>query len=81
MALPLEKMTLEDAERRLIAAAMESTNNNMTRAASQLGVTRRTLGYRLRKHGLYEALKKAGETDVVAGAAPESDELANASGD
>lgn len=52
-ALLHEKMTLAEIEKRAILAAMTRTNHNMTRAAEQLGVTRRTLGYRLRKHGLY----------------------------
>lgn len=51
-ALIDEKITLEEAERRLIGAAMERTRNNMTRAARELGITRRTMGYRLRKYGL-----------------------------
>ena len=38
----------------MIQAAMARTGNNMSRAAKQLGITRRTLGYRLRKHDLYE---------------------------
>ena len=50
----LDKLTLGQAERRMIQAAMARTGNNMSRAAKQLGITRRTLGYRLRKHGLYE---------------------------
>jgi DNA-binding NtrC family response regulator len=49
----LEEMTLEEAERIMIRAAMERTNNNMTRAAQELGITRRTMGYRLKKYGLY----------------------------
>ncbi|HNY26646.1 MAG TPA: sigma-54 dependent transcriptional regulator [Candidatus Sumerlaeota bacterium] len=49
----LEDMTLEEAERIMIRAAMERTNNNMTRAAQELGITRRTMGYRLKKYGLY----------------------------
>ncbi|MFW6303616.1 MAG: sigma-54-dependent transcriptional regulator [Candidatus Sumerlaeota bacterium] len=50
----LEKMTLEEAEKRMIKAAMERTSDNMTRAARQLGITRRALGYRLHKYGMYE---------------------------
>jgi DNA-binding NtrC family response regulator len=49
----LEDMTLEEAEKIMIRAAMERTNNNMTRAAQELGITRRTMGYRLKKYGLY----------------------------
>ncbi len=50
----MEKMTLEEVEKRMLEAAMERTKDNMTRAARQLGITRRTLGYRLRKYGLYK---------------------------
>ena len=49
----LERLTLAEAELRMIEAAMSRTNDNMTRAARQLGITRRALGYRLRKYGLY----------------------------
>jgi two-component system response regulator HydG len=48
-----EDMTLREAEMRLLTAAMNRTGNNMTHAARELGITRRALGYRLRKHGLY----------------------------
>ena len=44
--------TLEDIEKRCLLQALEKTGGNRTRAARLLGVTRRTLGYRLRKHGL-----------------------------
>jgi DNA-binding NtrC family response regulator len=57
----MEKMTLGDVEKRMLEAAMERTLNNMTKAARHLGITRRTLGYRLRKHGLY---KKGMDEDV-----------------
>ncbi|NQU44906.1 sigma-54-dependent Fis family transcriptional regulator [bacterium] len=49
----MEKLTLGEAEKRMLQAAMNRTANNMTRAARQLGITRRALGYRLRKYGLY----------------------------
>ncbi len=50
----LEKLTLEEAEKKMIKLAMERTEGNMTRAARQLGITRRALGYRLHKYGLYD---------------------------
>ncbi len=50
----LEKLTLEEAEKRMIKMAMERTEGNITRAARQLGITRRALGYRLHKFGLYD---------------------------
>jgi len=47
-----ETMQLEELEKRAMLAALEKTNYNMTRAAAHLGITRRTLGYRIKKYGL-----------------------------
>jgi DNA-binding NtrC family response regulator len=47
-----DTMQLEELERRAMLAALEKTNYNMTRAAAHLGITRRTLGYRIKKYGL-----------------------------
>src|SRR5215471_15191793 len=44
--------TLEAIEQRMILQALERTHCNRTEAARLLGVTRRTLGYRIRKYGL-----------------------------
>jgi DNA-binding NtrC family response regulator len=38
----------------MISEALERARFNHTRAAGLLGITRRTLGYRIRKHGLDE---------------------------
>lgn len=46
--------TLEDIEKRCLLNALAKTGGNRTRAARLLGLTRRTLGYRIRKHGLEE---------------------------
>jgi DNA-binding NtrC family response regulator len=78
----LEKLTLAEAEQRMLEAAMGRTNNNMTRAARQLGITRRALGYRLRKYGLYRKEMDEGAVEEGAGEAvgkeeyqePESEE-------
>ena len=43
---------LEVMERDLVTRAMQATNNNQTRAAELLGVTRDQLRYRLKKFGL-----------------------------
>jgi two-component system, NtrC family, response regulator PilR len=43
---------LEDIEKREILKALEKTNNNKTAAAKLLGVSFRTLRYRLTKLGL-----------------------------
>jgi transcriptional regulator with PAS, ATPase and Fis domain len=45
-----EQMTLADIEKRWIINALRKTNKNHTRAAKLLGITRRTLGYRLKKY-------------------------------
>ena len=49
--------TLEDIERRCILQAMARTRYNRTRAAQLLGITRRTLGYRIQKYELGERLE------------------------
>ena len=51
---------LEDVEKKAIIQALSKTNNNKTAAAKLLGVTFRTLRYRLAKLGL----AKEGDTDL-----------------
>jgi DNA-binding NtrC family response regulator len=70
----LEKLTLAEAEQRMLEAAMGRTNNNMTRAARQLGITRRALGYRLRKYGLYRKEMDEGAVEEGTGEAAEKEE-------
>ncbi|MBW2271679.1 MAG: sigma-54-dependent Fis family transcriptional regulator [Deltaproteobacteria bacterium] len=48
--------TLEEIEMRCILQAMTKTGFNRTRAARILGVTRRTLGYRIAKYDLEEQI-------------------------
>jgi two-component system NtrC family response regulator len=50
--LPEEGIALEDLEKSLISKALEKHNNNQTRAAEYLGITRPTLIYRMEKYGL-----------------------------
>ena len=50
----VDHMHLEDIEKRCILSALEKTRYNHTRAAAHLGITRRTLGYRIQKYGLEE---------------------------
>jgi two-component system response regulator AtoC len=50
--------TLEDIERRCILQAMARTRYNRTRAAQLLGITRRTLGYRIQKYALGQRLDR-----------------------
>jgi DNA-binding NtrC family response regulator len=47
-----EGLVLDDVERRLIAEAMERASGNQSKAARLLGVSRDTLRYRLKKHGM-----------------------------
>jgi DNA-binding NtrC family response regulator len=49
---PEEDLSLAGSERRLLIRALEKSCGNQTRAAVMLGVTRDTLRYRIKKHGL-----------------------------
>jgi DNA-binding NtrC family response regulator len=49
--LPPEGVNFEDVERSLIIQAMDRTDNNITKSAKLLGLTFRTLQYRLEKFG------------------------------
>ncbi len=49
--LPAEGINFEDVERSLIMQAMDRTDNNITKSAKLLGLTFRTLQYRLEKFG------------------------------
>ena len=46
------KPTLEEMEKQALLQALEATHYNHTKAAHRLGITRRTLGYRLDKYNL-----------------------------
>jgi DNA-binding NtrC family response regulator len=50
-SLPPEGVNFEDVERSLIMQAMGRTDNNITKSAKLLGLTFRTLQYRLEKFG------------------------------
>ncbi|HMS09661.1 MAG TPA: helix-turn-helix domain-containing protein, partial [Pyrinomonadaceae bacterium] len=50
--LPPEGVNFEDVERSLIEQAMERTDGNITKSAKLLGLTFRTLQYRLEKYGI-----------------------------
>ncbi|MCG8590959.1 MAG: hypothetical protein MJE66_16840, partial [Proteobacteria bacterium] len=56
-AATAEAGTLEEIEMRCILQAMARTAFNRTRAAQLLGITRRTLGYRIAKYGLEDDLE------------------------
>jgi two-component system response regulator HydG len=54
---PHDDATLEAIEQRTILQALERTRCNRSEAARLLGVTRRTLGYRIHKYGLEETVE------------------------
>ncbi len=56
--LPHEGISFEDFERSLLIQAMERTDYNITKAAKLLGLTFRTLQYRLEKFGIKRPDKK-----------------------
>jgi DNA-binding NtrC family response regulator len=51
-AITEDGLVLDDVERKLIAEAMERASGNQSKAARLLGVSRDTLRYRLKKHGM-----------------------------
>ncbi|HVP30781.1 MAG TPA: sigma-54 dependent transcriptional regulator [Myxococcota bacterium] len=55
----IDAVTLEEIERRCIEQALTKTGFHRTRAAELLGITRRTLGYRIQKYGLESLLEGA----------------------
>src|SRR5882762_4239336 len=56
--LPAEGINFEDVERNLITQAMEQTDYNITKSAKLLGLTFRTLQYRLEKFGIKKPEEK-----------------------
>ncbi|HVP68206.1 MAG TPA: sigma-54 dependent transcriptional regulator [Anaeromyxobacteraceae bacterium] len=50
--VPPDGLVLEDVERKLIREALERANGNQSQAARLLGISRDTLRYRLKKHGM-----------------------------
>ncbi|GKT30349.1 sigma-54 dependent transcriptional regulator, partial [Aduncisulcus paluster] len=44
--------TLDDAERQALIAALEANQHHRERTAEALGISRRTLQYKLKKYGL-----------------------------
>lgn len=61
--LPAEGVNFEDVERSLIMQAMERTDNNITKSAKLLGLTFRTLQYRLEKFGFKKEDADGTESD------------------
>jgi DNA-binding NtrC family response regulator len=65
-----EGATLEEIEIRSILEAMARAGYSQTRAARMLGVTRRVLGYRIKKYGLAAELLELRRLDQRRGARP-----------
>jgi DNA-binding NtrC family response regulator len=63
--LPPEGVNFEDVERSLIMQAMERTDNNITKSAKMLGLTFRTLQYRLEKFGIKKDGDEIGDEGEV----------------
>jgi len=61
--LPPEGVNFEDVERSLITQAMDRTDNNITKSAKMLGLTFRTLQYRLEKFGFKKDADGTEETE------------------
>jgi len=51
-SVPGEMVPLEEQERRLLAEALRKSNGNQSEAARMLRISRDTLRYRMKKHGL-----------------------------
>src|ERR671939_586387 len=64
--LPAEGVNFEDVERNLILQAMERTDYNITKAAKLLGLTFRTLQYRLEKFSIKRPDRKHAGDDEEA---------------
>jgi DNA-binding NtrC family response regulator len=68
--LPPEGISFEELERSLLIQAMEQTGWNITRAARLLGLSFRTMQYRLDKFGIKRPGRGKGSSDEM----PEEDE-------
>ena len=61
--LPAEGINFEEVEKNLILQAMDQTDYNITKAAKLLGLTFRTLQYRLEKFGIKRTDGKDGKEE------------------
>jgi two-component system NtrC family response regulator len=57
--LPEEGVSLDAVEKQLILQALEKTSGNQTQAARYLRMSRRTLAYRMEKHGIHTKAQKS----------------------
>ncbi len=55
--------SLEEVELRRVMAALDRNNWVQTRAARELGITLRQLGYRIKKYGLFAHCRRNGSSD------------------
>ena len=62
--LPPEGISFEEVEKNLILQAMDQTDYNITKAAKLLGLTFRTLQYRLEKFGVKKPDGKEEKTEA-----------------
>ncbi len=62
--LPEEGLSLEEIERELISRALDKFKGNQTQAARYLDISRRTLIYRMEKHGLAAGDAEATESSA-----------------
>ncbi len=62
---PADTGSIAEAETRMIKAALERNNSNRTRAALELGISRRTLHRKLRELGANETSDIAAATDIA----------------
>lgn len=63
LELPENGISLEGVERELLLRALEKFNGNQTQAARYLDISRRTLIYRMEKHGLRPEIDPAEASD------------------
>ena len=59
----LDGLTLDEAERRLIARALRESDGNVSESARRLGVSRMALRYRIQKFGLETRSRRTDEPD------------------
>jgi transcriptional regulator with GAF, ATPase, and Fis domain len=57
MDIPDSGLDLEEVEKRLLTLAMERSGGVIAKAARLLGLTYRTMQYRLDKHGIHHQTK------------------------
>ncbi|HKD09243.1 MAG TPA: sigma-54 dependent transcriptional regulator [Bryobacteraceae bacterium] len=72
LELPSEGISLETVEKELIVQALQKFNGNQTLAAQYLDISRKTMVYRMEKHGL-RSPEASGSVSATAAATGEDD--------